>query len=104
MKWPNKDPNESLDYSLDWSRFLRAGSTIVSVNWFIDDASGIKQSFNPDVTVEGLHSYGKVNSNTVATIYLKDGTLNKQYKIYCQMTDNLGFIAERSITLAIKER
>lgn len=104
MKWPNKDPNESLDYSVDWSRFLRAGSTIVSVSWFIEDETGVKQTFEPVKIVDGLQSFGKVNSNTVATIYLKDGTLNKQYKIYCQITDNLGFIAERSITLVIKER
>ena len=22
FKWPNKDPDEQLDYSIDWSRYL----------------------------------------------------------------------------------
>ena len=48
FKWPNKDPDETLDYSMDWSRFLgydhstSSGTVIVSNLWFIDDASGVK--------------------------------------------------------------
>ena len=51
FKWPNKDTNESLDYSLDWSRFLRSGESIASVVWSVDDADGVKQTFTPPNTI-----------------------------------------------------
>lgn len=35
FRWPNKDPDESLDYSVDWSRFLGDNKTILSVKWHV---------------------------------------------------------------------
>ena len=34
FRWPNKDPDETLDYSVDWSRFL-GSATIASVVWSV---------------------------------------------------------------------
>tara|TARA_R110002124_G_scaffold144945_1_gene310099 strand:- start:16 stop:567 length:552 start_codon:yes stop_codon:yes gene_type:complete len=34
FRWPVKDPDEQLDYSVDWSRFL-VGATISSVVWHV---------------------------------------------------------------------
>jgi hypothetical protein len=33
LRWPVKDPDETLDYSIDWSRFLGSGITISAVTW-----------------------------------------------------------------------
>ena len=33
-QWPFKDPAETLDYSVDWSRFL-GSATIASVVWSV---------------------------------------------------------------------
>ena len=103
-KWPNKDSNETLDYSLDWSRWLRAGETIVSSSWSIDDETGTKVAFTAPNTVNGLHNGGATNSATITTLTLSSGTTNKQYKLYCSVTLNTNFVAERSITISIKER
>jgi hypothetical protein len=109
-KWPNKDPDESLDYSVDWSRFL--GDDTIATNpkvaWFIDDASGVKTAtaFGSDVTVDGLTSRGSLHTqtSTVATIRLEGGTVNKTYKITCQITSTpSGLVSERSVRLRIKE-
>ena len=62
FKWPNKDPDETLDYSMDWSRFLgydhatSLGATIVANLWFIDNASGVKTqiSTTENTTVNGI--------------------------------------------------
>ena len=40
-KWPDKDPQEQLDYSIDWSRFLGTNSSgsaigLSSAEWFVD--------------------------------------------------------------------
>lgn len=102
-KWPNKDPDETLDYSVDWSRWLGSGVTISSVAWFVDNASGAKTSFTAGSTVNGLQNVSVTNTTTVATINLAVGTLNKEYKIYCRITDSSGSVVERVIKLNIKE-
>ena len=43
FRWPNKDPDETLDYSVDWSRFLDTG-TISSCSWFVDNFGNINFS------------------------------------------------------------
>jgi len=104
FKWPNKDPDEILDYSVDWSRWLNSGITISSVAWFVDNASGVKTAFTGGSVVNGLQNVATTNTNTVATINLALGTNNVDYKIYCRITDSSGSVAERVIKLRIKEQ
>lgn len=103
FKWANKDPDEILDYSVDWSRFLGV-ATISSVQWSVDNASGVKTSITAGNTVNGIQNVAQTNTNTVATIHLGLGTLNEEYKFYCRMIDSTGSIAERVIKLRIKEQ
>jgi hypothetical protein len=103
FKWANKDPDEILDYSVDWSRFLGA-ATISSVAWSVDNASGVKTAIGSGNTVNGIQNVSQTNTNTVATINLGLGILNEEYKFYCRITDNTGSIAERVIKIRIKEQ
>lgn len=103
FKWANKDPDEILDYSVDWSRFLGT-ATIASVVWSVDNASGVKTAITAGNTVNGIQNVSQTNTSTVATINLGLGTLNEEYKFYCRMTDSTGSIAERVIKLRIKEQ
>lgn len=103
FKWANKDPDEILDYSVDWSRFLGA-ATISSVAWSVDDASGVKTPIAAGAVVNGIQNVAQTNTTTVATINLGLGTLNEEYKFYCRITDSTGSIAERVIKLRIKEQ
>ena len=103
FRWPNKDKDEVLDYSVDWSRWLGA-ATISSVSWFVDNASGVKTAFTNGSVVNGLQNVTATNTNTVATINLGSGTNNVEYKIYCRITDNTGSVAERTVKLRIKEQ
>ena len=103
FRWPNKDPDEQLDYSVDWSRFLGT-ATLTSVQWYVDDADGVKTAINIGETVYGIQNVSQTNTDTVATINLGSGTNNLEYKFYCRMTDSTGSQAERVIKLRIKER
>lgn len=103
-RWPNKDKDEQLDYSVDWSRWLNPGVTVASVLWFVDDASGVKTAFTNGSVVNGLQNVAATNTTTVATINLALGTNNVEYKIYCRITDSSGSIAERVVKLRIKEQ
>jgi hypothetical protein len=103
FRWPNKDPDETLDYSVDWSRWLN-GATISTVVWYVDDSAGAKTALTAGSTVNGLQNVAQTISNGVATINLGLGTNNTEYKIYCRMSDNSGNIAERVVRLRIKEQ
>ena len=103
-RWPNKDKDEQLDYSVDWSRWLGNGVTISSVTWYVDNASGVKTEFTGGSVVNGLQNVAATNTNTVATINLALGTNNVEYKLYCRITDSSGSITERTVKLRIKEQ
>jgi len=103
LKWPPKDPDEQIDFSVDWSRYLDT-ATISSVVWKIDDEDGVKQTWVATTVVDGLQYVSASNSTTVATIQLALGTANKNYNIYCQITTSDGVTTERKISLKVRER
>lgn len=103
FKWVNKDPDELLDYSVDWSRFLGT-ATLGSVTWYVDNESDVKTLIGAGQTVNGIQNVSQTFTNKVATINLSLGTLNKEYKFYCRIQDSTGSVAERVIKLRIKEQ
>lgn len=103
FRWPNKDPDETLDYSVDWSRFL-SGATISSCSWFVDNSSGVKTAITAGNTVNGIQNVAQTISGSVATINLGLGTNNTEYKVYCRITDSSGNVSERVVRLRIKEQ
>jgi hypothetical protein len=104
MKWPNKDPDEVLDYSIDWSRFL-GSATISSYVWFVDDADGVKtQLSDSGPLVNGIQLVSSTSTNTVTTAYIGSGVDNRQYKFTCQITDTNGLVVERSVRLRVRNK
>jgi len=102
-KWPDKDKDELLDYSIDWSRFL-GDDTILSVVWYIDNADGTKVEVANSQVVNGLQFVQGTNTDTVATIRLSLGTNNKRYKITCKINTAESLIYERSVFLRVREK
>jgi len=102
-KWPDKDKDEVVDYSVDWSRFLDS-DTISAVTWYIDNASGVKTQVSNADTVDGIQFVQGTNTSTVATIRLGLGTNNKRYKITCKITTLGALQYERSILLRVREK
>lgn len=103
FRWPNKDPDEILDYSVDWSRFLN-GATITTCVWSVDDSTGTKTAITAGSVVNGIQNVAQTISGAVTTINLGLGTNNIEYKFYCRITDNSGNIAERVVRLRVKEQ
>jgi hypothetical protein len=102
-KWPDKDKDEILDYSIDWSRFL--GDDVISgVTWFITGSDEVKTQVVDIDIVDGLQMITGTYTNTVATIRFSLGTNNKRYTITCRVTTVEGLQYERSIYLRIKEK
>lgn len=102
-KWPDKDKDEIVDYSVDWSRFLE-NDTIAALAWFIDDANGNKVRVYAADIVNGLQFVYQTFTTTIATIRVSLGTNNVRYKITCQINTAEGLQYERSIFLRVKEK
>ena len=104
FKWPSKSPTETLDYSIDWSRLLESTTTISTVSWFVQYSGETLQPFPVTGTVYGLTNNAQSLAGKTTVIFLANGVLNRNYKLLCQITDSLGRITERSVTITIKER
>lgn len=88
--WITKDPQATLDYTLDWTIGGWLGTdTIASVLWTVP--SGITQA-------------AASNTTTSATIWLSGGTLLASYTITCRITTAAGRTDERSFRVIIKDR
>ena len=104
LKWPNKDPDEILDYSIDWSRFL-SGATISSVTWYVDDADGVKTELIPSgQLVKGIQLVSATNTDTVTTERLGSGSNNILYQFYCRIADSNGLVVERKVRLRVRNK
>tara|TARA_B100000902_G_C27160738_1_gene838596 strand:- start:693 stop:1016 length:324 start_codon:yes stop_codon:yes gene_type:complete len=104
-RWPDKDPDETADFSVDWSRFI-PDTSLSAASWTIKDASGTKVSVNNGDVVDGLQFITSTISaaTKVVTARFALGTVNKTYSTSCSITTGNGLTFERSIQLRIKEK
>jgi len=113
FRWPVKDPDEQLDYSVDWSRFL-VDATISSVVWFVKSntystkttlaAGQTLTTASSSAVTDSIQNVSQSQTSTVATINIGGGTNNAEYTFFCRMVDSTGSQAERSVKLRLKER
>lgn len=87
--WPDKDPNEKLDYTLNWTAALIDSDTIQESLWTV-----------PSGLVSGLESH----DDTKCVIWLSGGVDGEKYAISNKITTVAGRIMERSVTLKVKSR
>lgn len=64
LSWPAKDPDEVLDYALDWSNVLETGETISTSTWTVP--SGITDS---SASISGSTTRIWLSSGTSGTVY-----------------------------------
>lgn len=88
-KWPFKDPNETLDYQIDWSERLDEGDTISLSAWTAD--VGLTAS-NPSAT------------DTTTTIWLSGGTAGERYNVHNRVTTVGGRIMDQTMEIEVRER
>ena len=102
-KWPEKDPDETADFSVDWSRFL-GSDTIASAVFFIDDAYGTKTQVSTAQIVNNLQFVAGTVAGNVATARFAAGTNNVRYNITCRINTTQGLTYERTVILPIRNR
>lgn len=89
LTWPFKDPDEVLDYTIDWSDRLGEGDAVDTSTWFVP--SGLTQE-NEEVTT------------TTTVLWLSGGTLGQTYTILNRITTTGGRTMDQSVNLKIKTK
>lgn len=85
-----KDPNATLDYSIDWSNWLAIiGDTIATAAWTVTGGLSVVSS-----------SY----TTTATSVYLSGGTAGTTATATCRITTAGGRIDDRTIYLTVQER
>jgi len=93
-KWfPDKDPDEVLDYQLDWTGALDDGDTIATSAWTIVTA--------PDVVLE-IDS--DTSSSSTTTVWLSGGTLGERYALRNRITTTGGRTMDQTVSIRIRTR
>lgn len=87
------DPNAVLDYSKDWSAWLRDGETVTSAAWTLP--TGLERDpLHPTDTLAGA----------VSTVWIKGGTVNVNYRATCHVVTSEGREEDDSIILKCREK
>lgn len=93
LSWPNKDPDERLDYVMDWTAEMSARQDdIIQSLWFIvnDDATLTIESDG----VDGHLTY----------VWLTGGEDRRNYQLTNRVTTSGGRIYDRSVLLLITQK
>lgn len=88
LRWPNKDPDEVLDYVIDWSDRL-AGDTISTSTWEVP--SGITKDSDS-------------NGTTSTTVWLSGGTANAVYTLTNRIVTAAGRTMDQSVRLTVRAK
>lgn len=88
QKWPNKDPNDILDYSIDWGGVLDPGDAISTGDWIV-----------PAPLVAGA----KLITGTVASVWLSGGEAGWSYRVTNRITTTAGRQYDETGLLAVRD-
>lgn len=91
LRWPDKDPAENLDFSMDWTDQLTltpTPDTITAMAWTVP---------------AGLTAGAQYHATGIATTWLSGGTAGTDYAVTCRITTAAGRVIERNVRLLVRE-
>lgn len=89
LRWPDKDPNETLDYRLNWRARIPAGDSITTSVWS-----------SPAGITKGTNTY----TTYTTTLWLSGGTTGETYTFTNTITTTQGRTLEQSVTITLVEK
>lgn len=90
--WPDKDPDEVLDYSVEWAERLPIEDDITTSDWFLDTTDG-------NLVIDSVQRMG-----TLCTVWLSGGTLGYTYFITNRVSTADGRTMDQTVRLFIRKR
>ncbi len=88
LTWPFKDPDEVLDYDIDWSARLLT-DTISTSTWIVPD---------------GITKDSDSKTATTTTVWLSGGTLGDKYELTNRIVTTGGRTMDQSVDLKVKSK
>ena len=88
LTWPDKDPHETLVYSIAWGDLLGT-DPITAVDWTVPT---------------GLTGGTEVQTGYVTSIELSGGTVGVTYGVECKVTTTAGLVYQRTVLLEVAVR
>jgi hypothetical protein len=93
LAWPSKDPNEVLDYQLNWAdpddRRLVTGETLLTSVWSVVEG---------DVVIDSQSFV----STGLTTVWLSGGSVGAKCVLLDRVTTSAGRTYDESVTLRIR--
>lgn len=93
FKWPNKDPDEVLDYQINWVKRVQSSrtpdDTIVGSTWIVPT---------------GITKQSDTFTDTTTTIWLTGGEDGETYEFTNRIVTTEGRTMDESVTVKVKER
>ena len=87
LNWPDKDPDEVLDYCLDWSDRLGSSDTISTSTWIVPT---------------GIVADNESNTDTTATLWLSSGMAGRRYDILNRIVTTEGRTMDHTVSIRIR--
>ena len=84
-----KDPDATLDYTVEWGEWLGDGDTVSTATWTVPD----------DLTAED-----QATGTTSATVTVSGGTAGQTYALTCRVTTAAGLTDDRTIHITVRQR
>lgn len=104
--WIGKDPNDQLNYTLDWNvagdSWLGAATIAGAPAWTLEAGLINGGSSNTTTTSTVKLTGGTVGGGT-QTVHLEDGTVAPAYLVSCRVTTSLGEVADKSFRVVVGE-
>lgn len=85
MKWPNKDPDDILDYGINWAARLGT-DTISASTWIVED---------------GITQDSASFTDTTTAIWLSGGTAGVTYDITNRIVTAAGRQIDQTVSIAV---
>ena len=84
-----KDPSAVLDYTIDWTAWLKSGDTISTSTWAVPS---------------GITKNSEANTTTASTVWLSAGTAGTIHRVICTIVTADGRTDQRSLDIHVTDR
>ena len=89
IKWPNKDPDEVLDYGFIWTDLMVEGDAITDSEW---------------IHASGINIDSDTHTSDITVVWLSGGAVGDQYDLTNRVTTAAGRVFDRTARIAIKDK
>ena len=95
LRWPPKDPDETLDYTLSWAKELpRLNDEVFESSWRVE---GVDATLL--IETDGIHV-----GQDKTYVWLSGGTAGTTYAVINTIQTSQGRTYERTVNLQVKEK